>query len=140
MESCKFDFKECLKRMRPKSQSKYEAIISTTIELVKELGFTGISVAKIAKKAEISPATIYIHFKNREDLFIKIYKMIRSVGFLQDENFHRTLNVIRKFTRTKSMGVMIKTAIASKMIQYNPLICFKIQNSASHNIIYESNC
>jgi len=64
--------------MRPKDQTKYNAIIKTSLELVKELGFTGISIAKIAKQANISPATIYIHFKNREDLFTKLYIKIRT--------------------------------------------------------------
>jgi len=64
--------------MRPKDQTKYDAIINTSLELVKKLGFTGISISKIAKQANISPATIYIHFKNREDLFTKLYKKIRT--------------------------------------------------------------
>jgi AcrR family transcriptional regulator len=64
--------------MRPKDQTKYNAIINASLELVKELGFTGISISKIAKQANISPATIYIHFKNREDLFTKLYTKIRT--------------------------------------------------------------
>ena len=73
--------------MRPKDQNKYNAIINTSLDLVKELGFTGISISKIAKQANISPATIYIYFKNREDLFTKLYTKIRtsmSNGALQD--------------------------------------------------------
>ena len=64
--------------MRPKRKTKYNAIIEASLELVKELGFTGISISKIANQAKISPATIYIHFKNKEDLFIKLYKKIRA--------------------------------------------------------------
>ncbi|MFX1535428.1 MAG: TetR/AcrR family transcriptional regulator [Promethearchaeota archaeon] len=64
--------------MRPKDQTKYNAIINTSLELVKELGFTGISISKIAKQANISPATIYIHFKNKKDLFTKLYTKIRT--------------------------------------------------------------
>lgn len=64
--------------MRPKDQTKYNAIINTSLELVKKLGFTGISISKIANQANISPATIYIHFKNREDLFTKLYTKIRT--------------------------------------------------------------
>jgi len=64
--------------MRPKDKTKYNAIINASLELVKELGFTGISISKIARQASISPATIYIHFKNREDLFTKLYTKIRT--------------------------------------------------------------
>ena len=75
--------------MRPKDQTKYNAIINTSLELVKELGFTGISISKIAKQANISPATIYIYFENKEDLFTKLYTKIRtnmSNGALQGVN------------------------------------------------------
>ncbi|MFX0086821.1 MAG: TetR/AcrR family transcriptional regulator [Candidatus Hodarchaeota archaeon] len=64
--------------MRPKDQTKYNAIVNTSLELVKELGFVGISMSKIAKQANLSPATIYIHFKNKEDLFTKLYTKIRT--------------------------------------------------------------
>ena len=64
--------------MRPKDKTKYNAIIKASLELVKKLGFTGISISKIAKQANISPATIYIHFRNKEDLFTKLYTKIRT--------------------------------------------------------------
>jgi len=35
-------------------------------------------MAKIAKEAKVSPATIYIYFENKEDLFTKIYIDIRK--------------------------------------------------------------
>jgi AcrR family transcriptional regulator len=64
--------------MRPRDQSKYEAIMKTSIQLVNTLGFDGISISKIAKKANVSPATIYIYFKNKEDFFTKLYIDIRK--------------------------------------------------------------
>ena len=72
--------------MRTRDQSKYDAIMSVTIQLTNTLGFDGISISKIAKKANVSPATIYIYFKNKEDLFSKLYIDIRkkmSQGTLQ---------------------------------------------------------
>ncbi|MFX1516934.1 MAG: TetR/AcrR family transcriptional regulator [Promethearchaeota archaeon] len=84
--------------MRPKDQTKYNAIIKASLELVKELGFTGISISKIAKQANISPATIYIHFRNREDLFTKLYTKIRtdmSNGAL--EGIHEKMEIEQVF-------------------------------------------
>ena len=57
-----------------------------SIQLINTLGFDGISISKIAKKAEVSPATIYIYFENKNDLFSKLYIDIRkkmSQGALQ---------------------------------------------------------
>ena len=64
--------------MRTRDQAKYDSIIDASIRLTNELGFDGISIAKIAKKAKVSPATIYIYFENKEDLFTKIYVDIRQ--------------------------------------------------------------
>jgi AcrR family transcriptional regulator len=64
--------------MRTRDQTKYDAIVEATINLTKELGFDGISISKIAKKAKVSPATIYIYFQNKEDLFTKLYIDIRN--------------------------------------------------------------
>ena len=64
--------------MRPRDQSKIDSIISASIKLVIELGFSQISISKIAKEAKVSPATIYIYFKNKEDLFIKIFLEIKD--------------------------------------------------------------
>lgn len=64
--------------MRTRDQAKYDAIVDASIDLIKRLGFDGISLSKIAKKAKVSPATIYIYFENREDLFTKLYVDIRE--------------------------------------------------------------
>ena len=64
--------------MRTRDQAKYDSILETSIQLTNDLGFDGISISKIAKKAGVSPATIYIYFENKEDLFTKLYIDIRK--------------------------------------------------------------
>lgn len=64
--------------MRTRNQAKYDSIVEAAIRLTNELGFDGISISKIAKKANVSPATIYIYFDNKEDLLTKLYSDIRE--------------------------------------------------------------
>jgi AcrR family transcriptional regulator len=64
--------------MRTRDQKKYDAVVRSAIELTNKLGFSGISISKIAKKANVSPATIYIYFENKEDLLTVIYRDIRK--------------------------------------------------------------
>ena len=59
-----------IRTMRTKDEFKQDALLKATIKLVNEIGFVSSSVSKIAKEAEISPATIYIYYKNKEDLLI----------------------------------------------------------------------
>ena len=64
--------------MRTRDQKKYNAVVKSAIELTNKLGFSGISISKIAKKANVSPATIYIYFENKDDLLTAIYCDIRK--------------------------------------------------------------
>ena len=73
--------------MRLKDELKQEAIFKATIKLVNKIGFVSSSVAKIAKEANVSPATIYIYYKNKEDLLITTYAEIKkkmSVALLKN--------------------------------------------------------
>ena len=89
--------------MRIKDINKQEAIIEATVLLVNEIGFASSSVSKIAKKANVSPATIYIYYKNKEDLLVSTYieikkKMSKELlkNFDSSEPFRDILNKIWK--------------------------------------------
>ncbi len=41
-------------------------------------GFDGFSMQKLAKAANVSPATIYIYFKNKEDLLNNLYNLVNQ--------------------------------------------------------------
>jgi AcrR family transcriptional regulator len=64
--------------MRHKDEHKQEAIINAAVKLVNEIGFAASSVAKIAREANVSPATLYIYFKNKEDLLVSTYIDIKQ--------------------------------------------------------------
>ena len=64
--------------MRLQDENKKEAIFNATVELVNEIGFAAASVAKIARRAQVSPATIYIYHKDKEDLLVSIYVAINT--------------------------------------------------------------
>ena len=52
--------------MRYKDEAKQNAIIEATVKLVNQIGFAATSTSKIAKEANVSSATIYIYYKNKE--------------------------------------------------------------------------
>jgi AcrR family transcriptional regulator len=75
--------------MRTKDDEKEAALFEATIKLVNEIGFASSSVSKIAREAGVSPATIYVYFKNKEDLLVSTYieiKLDLSKTLLSDFN------------------------------------------------------
>ena len=58
--------------MRTRDEQKEQTIRARAIEIVVKDGFDGLSMQKLAKAAGVSPATIYIYFKDREDLILQV--------------------------------------------------------------------
>ncbi|MGJ5640920.1 TetR/AcrR family transcriptional regulator [Formosa sp. S-31] len=56
-----------------KSEIKRAALVKATISLVNNQGFHDAPMAKIAKMANVSPATIYLYFENKQDLINQVY-------------------------------------------------------------------
>ena len=86
--------------MRLKDEVKQEALFEATVKLVNEIGFVASSVAKIARQANISPATIYIYYDNKEDLLVSTYVNIKqSISKAILKNFDDSLpirDILRK--------------------------------------------
>lgn len=64
--------------MRHKDENKSEAILQATVSLLNEIGFSEISMSKIAKRANVSSSTIYVYFENKEDMLNKLYLTIKE--------------------------------------------------------------
>lgn len=59
--------------MRNQDPKKRDAVVKSALKLINRLGFDGVSIAKIAKDAGVSPATIYIYFDSKEDMLNQLY-------------------------------------------------------------------
>jgi AcrR family transcriptional regulator len=58
--------------MRTRDVHKENCIRYKAIEMIVKEGLDGFSMQKLAKAAGVSPATLYIYYKDREDLILKI--------------------------------------------------------------------
>ncbi|MDY0281885.1 MAG: TetR/AcrR family transcriptional regulator [Salinivirgaceae bacterium] len=61
-----------------KSIEKRDALLRATLSLVNSGGIQSTSMAKIAAIAGVSPATIYLYFKNKQDLVNQLYLTVKS--------------------------------------------------------------
>lgn len=58
--------------MRTRDENKEQLVRQKALELIVSQGFEGFSMQKLAKAAEVSPATLYIYYKDKEDLITRI--------------------------------------------------------------------
>ncbi|MFD1362197.1 TetR/AcrR family transcriptional regulator [Lentibacillus salinarum] len=57
-----------------KNKPKYNQIIEAAVEVIAENGYHASQVAKIAGKAGVADGTIYLYFKNKEDILVSVFE------------------------------------------------------------------
>lgn len=57
-----------------RDRPKYQQIIQAALEVIAENGYHASQVSKIAKKANVADGTIYLYFKNKEDILISVFR------------------------------------------------------------------
>ncbi len=56
-----------------RNTEKYQQILEAAVTVFAEQGFLQSTVAQVAKKAGVADGTIYLYFKNKDDILIQIY-------------------------------------------------------------------
>lgn len=64
-----------MKRDKP----KYRQIVDAAVVVIAENGYHHAQVSKIAKEAGVADGTIYLYFKNKEDILISVFKEKMSI-------------------------------------------------------------
>ncbi|MFC6333684.1 TetR/AcrR family transcriptional regulator [Paenibacillus septentrionalis] len=74
--------------MTSRKLEKYDSILNAALKVIAENGFHGAQVSKIAKEAGVADGTIYLYFKNKEDILISLFQ--QRLGALVDQ-FHASI-------------------------------------------------
>lgn len=56
------------------TQPKYQQIIEAAVKVIAENGYHASQVSKIAKEAGVADGTIYLYFKNKEDVLVSLFE------------------------------------------------------------------
>ncbi|MBT2656872.1 TetR/AcrR family transcriptional regulator [Bacillus sp. ISL-18] len=87
-----------------KSKPKYMQIIDAAVIVIAENGYHQAQVSKIAKQAGVADGTIYLYFKNKEDILISLFeeKMGEFVEKIEEK-------IAGKVTAEEKLLMMIET-------------------------------
>jgi TetR/AcrR family transcriptional regulator, fatty acid metabolism regulator protein len=119
-----------LKRNKP----KYMQIVDAAVIAIAENGYHQAQVSKIAKQAGVADGTIYLYFKNKEDILISVFqeKMGIFVENLQDiikreeSSSEKLSRMIENHFRVLSSDRHLATVTQLELRQSNKEIRLKI--------------
>ncbi|AJD91703.1 TetR family transcriptional regulator [Jeotgalibacillus malaysiensis] len=87
-----------------KDKPKYKLIIDAAVVVIAENGYHHAQVSKIAKQAGVADGTIYLYFKNKEDILISLFE--EKMGqFVQ--------KIRKKMTNTEDAVEQLKVLVES---------------------------
>ncbi len=66
-----------------RDESKHQKILSAAVEVFSEKGFYNSRVSEIAQRANVADGTIYLYFKNKDDILITLFE--EEFGQIVDE-------------------------------------------------------
>lgn len=94
-----------------KSIDKRNALLKATLFLVNNGGIQGASMAKVAKIANVSPATIYLFFDSKQDLVNQLYLDVK-ISFATEafKNFDSDKSVKDKSVKERFKSIWFNMA------------------------------
>lgn len=90
--------------LRDRERNKHEQIIEAAVKVFAKKGFYNAKVSEIAREANVADGTIYLYFKNKDDILISLFeeRMENLIRRMQEElsKVDHPLEKIRVFVAT----------------------------------------
>jgi len=105
-------------RTRHKQNDKYRRILEAAVNVFAEQGFFQSTISQIAKVAGVADGTIYLYFKNKDDILVQIFSFkTKQVfeGFREEvdrvaDPVEKLRNLVRRhleeFQKDRSMAIV----------------------------------
>jgi TetR/AcrR family fatty acid metabolism transcriptional regulator len=130
---------------KEKANGKYEAILRAAIKVFAQNGFFYSKVADVAKAAGVADGTVYLYFKNKDDILVSIFNHVteqalargRSVLAEIDDPAEKLKQIVRghleMYARDRDLAVVFQVELrastkfmeqfsATKVTEYLDLI------------------
>jgi TetR/AcrR family fatty acid metabolism transcriptional regulator len=103
---------------RKEKNNKYHLILEAAVKVFARQGFYQSTVAQIAREAGVADGTIYLYFKNKDDILVQffsyrtkqVFERFRAEVNKSDNSLDKLRNLIRRhlteFQRDRDMAVV----------------------------------
>ena len=119
-----------------KDRPKYKQIVEAAVKVIAQNGYHASQVSKIAKSAGVADGTIYLYFKNKEDILISVFK--EKMGSFVEEALHaiskhesasdKLLAFIKMHYKRLSDSPHLAVITQLELRQSNPELRYEINN------------
>lgn len=110
---------------KEKSNGKYEIILRAAIKVFAKNGFFNSKVADVAKEAGVADGTVYLYFKNKDDILVSIFNHVTeqalergrlTLGEIEDpvEKLKRIVEShLEMYARDRDLAVVFQVELRS---------------------------
>lgn len=79
--------------MRVKEGNKEKDIIEAAVNVFAEFGFHRSKISKIAEEANVAAGSVYVYFKNKDDILQQIFEYLWKKIYLEFEGLYKNLEI-----------------------------------------------
>ncbi len=119
--------------MRFKTDDKRLRILDSAVKVFAHEGFFNAKVSQIASEAGVAPGTVYLYFKNKEDLLISIFEVK-----MQDINARFHAAVMEKEDGRSRLECLVRMHLAGFQMQPDLAACFQVELRQSGRFMREN--
>ncbi|MDM8523835.1 TetR/AcrR family transcriptional regulator [Desulfococcaceae bacterium HSG8] len=119
---------------RGKTSDKYHRILEAAVSVFARQGVHQSTISQIAKEAGVADGTIYLYFKNKDDILVQffnyktkqVFSLFREDVDKADNSIEKLHNLVRRhleeFQRNKSMAVVYQAVTHENSVVVKPQI------------------
>jgi TetR/AcrR family fatty acid metabolism transcriptional regulator len=121
-----------------KSNDKYHRILEAAVKVFARHGFHGATVAEIAREAGVADGTIYLYFKNKDDILVQFfsYKTRQVFGRMRQDvekavtATGKLRNLIRRHLAEFQHDTDMARLYQAETRRHSPLVAVQIKEMA----------
>jgi TetR/AcrR family fatty acid metabolism transcriptional regulator len=119
-----------------KDEKKHQRILKAAVKIFAEKGFYNSRVSEIAKEANVADGTIYLYFKNKDDILISLFE--EEFGRIV-ENMRKELAKERDPLQKIRIFAITHLSIVSKQQQLGEVLGVEVRQSSKFMKEYINN-
>jgi TetR/AcrR family fatty acid metabolism transcriptional regulator len=115
-----------------KNSEKYHRILEAAVKVFAEQGFFQSTVAQIAKEAGVADGTIYLYFKNKDDILVQFYEYKTRQVF---ERFRESVDLAQ--TAIEKLRNLIRTHLEEFQKDPNMAKVYQVETHQQRQVAQE---